>query len=114
MASQEEIFEKLNKNRRKSDAMDMVRRLEAVIEVVILAAVFYFVWRCFYGADRSLFPAYFGRGKYVLAGVYGILLYLLCHVMNGFQFGMMKQTDTIFSQIIAMVLANFVEYFSSP
>ena len=111
MASQEEIFEKLNKNRRKSDAMDMVRRLEAVIEVVILAAVFYFVWRCFYGADRSLFPAYFGRGKYVLAGVYGILLYLLCHVMNGFQFGMMKQTDTIFSQIIAMVLANFVEYF---
>ncbi len=89
--------------------MDMVRRLEAVIEVVLLAAIFYFVWRG--GFNSRLFPPYLGRGKYVLAGVYGVLLYLLVHVMNGFQFGMMKQTDLAFSQIIAMLLADLVEYF---
>ncbi|MCR4762215.1 MAG: sugar transferase [Lachnospiraceae bacterium] len=110
MNHEDEIFAKLNSNRRKSDAMDMVRRLEAVLEVVLLATVFYLVWRLGYD-ERGVFPAYFGRGKYVLAGVYAVLLYLLCHVMNGFQFGMMKQTDIIFSQIIAMILANFVEYF---
>lgn len=104
----EDVFAKLNQNRRKSDAMDMVRRLEAVIEIAVLAVIFYLVWRNFY--DMSDFPNYFGRGKYVLAGVYFVLLYVLCMVMNGFQFGMMKQTDTIFSQIIAMIIANTVEY----
>ena len=108
MASFDSVFEQLNQNRRKSDAMDMVRRLEAVIEVGILAVVFYLIWRNIY--DGKSFPAYFGRGKYVLIGVYAIILYVLITVMNGFQFGILKQLDIIFSQVIAVIIANAVEY----
>ena len=108
MTQTDEVFAKLNANMRKSDAMDMVRRLEAVIEVAILSVIFYLIWRHVY--DQAFFPDYFGRGNFVLAGVYFILLYVLITVMNGFQFGMMKQTDTIFSQVIAVIITNAIEY----
>ena len=60
-----------NKKKQLSGAKSLIRSLEGFWEILVLTVVYYITWRR--GYDSSLFPAYFGYGKYVLAGVYAFL-----------------------------------------
>ena len=94
-------------NRKKLDGVKhMIRSIEGVFEIAILALSYYLVWRHIY--DEGVFPAYYG--KYVLAGVYALLTLVLFQNFDGFKFGYMKLTDVIISQCIAMVLGNFITF----
>ena len=96
-------------NRKKLDGVKhMIRSIEGVFEIAILALSYYLVWRHIY--DEGVFPAYYGYGKYVLAGVYALLTLVLFQNFDGFKFGYMKLTDVIISQCIAMVLGNFITF----
>ena len=96
-------------NRKKLDGVKhMIRSIEGVFEIAILALSYYLVWRHIY--DEGVFPAYYGYGKYVLAGVYYLLTLVLFRNFDGFKFGYMKLTDVIISQCIAMVLGNFITF----
>lgn len=96
-------------NRKKLDGVKhMIRTVEGLLQVGILALCYYLVWR--HGYDEGIFPAYYGYGKFVLAGVYALLILVLFRNFDGFKFGYMKLTDVIISQCIAMVLANFITY----
>ena len=96
-------------NRKKLDGVKhMIRSIEGVFEIAILALSYYLVWRHIY--DEGVFPAYYGYGKYVLAGVYALLTLVLFRNFDGFKFGYMKLTDVIISQCIAMVLGNFITF----
>jgi exopolysaccharide biosynthesis polyprenyl glycosylphosphotransferase len=96
-------------NRKKLDGVKhMIRSIEGVVEIAILALSYYLVWRHIY--DEGVFPAYYGYGKYVLAGVYALLTLVLFRNFDGFKFGYMKLTDVIISQCIAMVLGNFITF----
>ena len=86
----------------------MIRSIEGIFEICILTLCYYLVWRHVYG--EGIFPAYYGYGKYVLAGVYALLILVLFRNFDGFKFGYMKLTDVIISQCIGMVLANFITY----
>ena len=59
-----------------------IRTLEGVVEVAILTVAYYFVWRMGYNAGT--FPAYYGNGKYVLSGVYALLVIVLFRNFDGF------------------------------
>ena len=85
-----------------------IRSIEAAIEVGLLTLVYYLIWRN--GYDEGIFPAYYGYGKYVLAGVYGLLLIVLFHNFDGFKFGYLKLPDLIISQWIALFITNFITY----
>ena len=54
------------------DTKGSVRAVESMVEVALLTVVYYLVWRNLY--DFSMF-AY--KGKYVLAGIYAVLLFVL-------------------------------------
>ena len=82
--------------------------LEGLLEVTILAIGYYFVWR--QGYAKELFPTYFGYGKYVLAGVYMVLLLVLFFGFDGFKFGYLRISDALLSQWIAIIIANFITY----
>ena len=97
------------KNRKNLDGFKhTIRAVEGLLELAILTLSYYLVWRHVY--DTGIFPAYYGYGKYVLAGVYALLILVLFQNFDGFKFGYMKLIDVIISQCIALVLANFITY----
>lgn len=85
-----------------------IRAIEAIIEVTLLTVVYYYFWRR--GYDEGIFPTYYGNGKYVLAGVYGLLTVVLLHNFDGFKFGYLKLMDLVLSQWIAVAIVNFITY----
>lgn len=87
----------------------IVRNIESIIEVVVLAVVYYLVWKFAY--ETGIFPAYHGRGKYLLMGVYSILTYIFFQNTEGFQFGNLRKLDLLLAQGIALGIVNVVTYF---
>ena len=99
----------MNKKQYQLDrAKGMIRAVEGLLEIIILALVYYIVWRKCY---RPLgFPGYNGYGKYVLAGIYGLLSMFLFANFDGFKFGYLKKMDLFLSQVLAMFFVNFITY----
>lgn len=86
----------------------VIRAAEGMLEIALLTFVYYLVWRR--GYDEGIFPAYYGYGKYVLSGVYALLVIVLFINFDGFKFGYLRLTDAIISQWIALFIANFITY----
>ena len=99
----------MNRKQYKLDrAKGMIRAAEGLLEIVVLALVYYVIWRKCY---RPLgFPGYNGYGKYVLAGIYGLLSMFLFANFDGFKFGYLKKVDLFLSQMLAMFFVNFITY----
>ena len=94
-------------NRKKLDGVKhTIRAIEGFAEIMILTVPYYLVFR--FGYDAGTFPAYYGYGKYVLAGVYALLTWVVFHNFDGFKFGYMKLFDVIISQWIAVFIVNFL------
>ena len=89
-------------------AKGMIRAVEGFVEIAVLVLVYYYVWRKCY---RPLgFPGYNGYGKYVLAGIYGLLTVFLFSNFDGFKFGYLKKADVFLSQVLALFFVNFITY----
>ena len=87
-----------------------IRRVEGILEVIILMFVYYFLWKSRY-REISTMPQYFGNGKLVLMGVYAILVLVLFYLCDSFKFGHLKISDVLPSQWIALCIVNIVTYF---
>lgn len=86
-----------------------IRKIESVIELAIMAVAYYFVWK-YMIFDREYFFPFLGRGKYVLMGIYFILMLVIIHLCEGFKYGILKIADVLFSQWIAIFIVNTVTY----
>ena len=86
----------------------LIRSVEGLAELLILTVIYYFIFRNNY--DSSLFPEYDGYGKYVLCGIYAMLVMVLFFGMDGFKFGYLRNADVIVSQVIALFISNFITY----
>ena len=97
-----------SKNHQLSGIKSLIRSLEGILEILILAYIYYLTFRR--GYDPSLFPFYLGYGKYVLAGVYGLLALVLFFAFDGFKFGYLRKFDALLSQWISLFIVNFITY----
>ena len=86
----------------------LIRRLEAVLQIVIFTILYYAMWKIAY--SEMTFP-YLGRGKYILMGIYAIFAVVLFYYSDSFKYGSVKLSDIIISQWIALILVNFITYF---
>ena len=86
-----------------------IRKLESLAEVALLAIVYYWFWKNYYRAAGYF--RYLGNGKYVLMGVYALLIYLLFFFCDSFKFGYLKAIDAMTGQWIALLIVNTVTYF---
>ena len=86
-----------------------IRKIESIIELAIMAIGYYFVWK-YMIFDREYFFPFLGRGKYVLMGIYFILMLVIIHLCEGFKYGILKIADVLFSQWIAIFIVNVVTY----
>ena len=99
----------MNQKRKQiSGVKSLIRSAEGTLEILLLAIAYYFVWRN--GYEAQLFPTYFGLGKYVLAGVYGLIVVVLFFAFDGFKFGYLKGIDVLLSQWISLFFTNFITY----
>lgn len=88
------------------DMKGFVRVAETLLEILILTLLYYFVWM--HGYTLAYF-AY--KGKYVLMGVYAVLLYIFFQNSDCTMFGQLHRVDLIIGQIISIVLVNGITYF---
>ena len=87
------------------DMKGFVRVAETLLEITILTLAYYIVWMK--GYDLEYF-AY--KGKYVLMGVYAVILYALFLNSECTMFGQLHLVDLIMGQIIAICLTNAITY----
>ena len=88
------------------DTKGFLRVAETLLEVAILAVIYYCIWRREYDSANFAY-----KGKYVLMGVYGVLTYIFFQNADCAKFGQLNRMDLIIGQIIALGLVNFVTYF---
>lgn len=96
------------KRKQISGIKSLLRGLDGLLEVLLLAVAYYFIWRKGYTGEP--FPDYDGLVKYLLAGVYALLIVVLFSALDGFKFGYLKATDALISQWISLVMVNFITY----
>lgn len=95
-------------NRRNNEEKNqIIRKLEAFLQIALFTVLYYLIWLFSY--QDVTFP-YLGRGKFVLMGVYALLVLILFHYSDGFSYGHSKLADIIVSQCIAIFLVNFLTY----
>lgn len=102
-------LEKRKKQIRFDEIKSTVRKVEAVIELAVLAAIYYGIFK--FGYCTSDTPLLQGNSKYFLIIIYVLLNFILFHYCDGFKFGHIKLSDVTISQWISVFIANFVTYF---
>ncbi len=94
----------------REDTKSLVRGIETVIVLGVFSVLYYLVWRqCYY--SLGVFPDYFYNGKYVLIGVYAVLLYIFIKSVDGFRYADLRRTDLILAKWIGLFITNFITYF---
>ena len=97
------------KNRLGEDTRGLLLSLECIFEILVLSVLYYVLWRGEY-FDDGIFPNYYFNGKYVLMGVYALLLYWVFKSSDSFKFGQLKGMDILVGQWISILRVNFVTY----
>lgn len=87
----------------------LLRRIEALFEMGVFCVVYFYIWKFFY-RDHGFYP-YYGNGKYILAGVYAMLLLAVMYNCEAFKFGYLKYADALTAQWISIVIVNIITYF---
>ena len=99
-----------NKTNKTEDKKVVIRRVEQLLELIILAMMFLFFWRKFYSIDFFFDQQYLGRGKYVLIGLYMVIMGMSMRLDEGFRFGYRKLFDIVILQWLAVGITNFLTY----
>ena len=98
----------MQKKKRMNGIKSLLRFGEGLLEIIILTVLYYFVFRN--GYDERLFPEYARYGKFVLCGIYALLITVLFFGMDGYKFGYLRNGDVLVSQVISLIIANFITY----
>ena len=88
------------------DTKGGVRAAETLLEVVVMTLLYYAAFRM--GYDLSYF-AY--KGKYVLMGIYAVLVYVFFLNSDCTLFGELHMADLMIGQVISLFVVNFITYF---
>lgn len=90
----------------------LIKFLEGLIEVILLALAYYFIWTKMYRSAMGD-NGFMYRGKFVLMGLYALVVFVIFHLCDSFNFGNLKLTYILISQVISMILVNIITYFQN-
>ena len=88
------------------DMKGFVRVAQTLLEVLVMTLLYYGAWKQGYTLDYFAY-----KGKYVLIGVYALLLYVFFQNSECTMFGQLHRVDLILGQVISLFLVNFITYF---
>ena len=87
------------------DMKGFVRVAETLLEVALMTVAYYIAWKLGYDLEYFVY-----KGKYVLMGVYAILLYAMFLNSDCTMFGQLHRVDLIIGQIISLCVVNGITY----
>ncbi len=99
----------LEQFQRIQDLKGVLRKVEGVFEVFILAVVYYLIWRITYRAEDVSF--FYGNWKVVLVLIYAFMILLIFYLCDSFKFGHRKLSEVVISQWISLIIVDFITYF---
>lgn len=79
-----------------------------LLMVVVLGIAYGYVWHTHY-LYLVVYP-FLGKGNLLVIAVYMILLAFFFQVYSGFKFGYLKFGDILLSQILSIIITNFITY----
>lgn len=100
-----------------------MRRLESVKRIIVLqlsligllihTAAYVSVWRIIYNdiMQKYMWRNFTGKGFWLLAAVYFLLLLFFSATYGGLKIGYLKPMDVYFSQVISLLFVNAISYF---
>ena len=86
----------------------LLRGAETLLEVLIMTVLYFVVWRMT-DPEAEIF-GYFYRGKYVLMGIYAILLMIVFQGSDCTMFGQLRISELLLGQIISLTAVNVITY----
>ena len=96
------------KQQRFNSYKNTIRKIESIIEVAIFTILYYVMWT--YAYRGEMFP-YYGRGRYIVLGIYVVLMYIILKLNRSFEFGHLKASEVLASLIISVLIVNLITYF---
>lgn len=87
------------------------RLIMFLLSLVILLAetgLFAYTWFNIYSSESILGQVYWNRGNWVVVGIYGMQMWLFSKVYGGYKVGYHKNSDVIYSQILAVLCTNVI------
>ncbi len=96
-------------NRKRLDGVKRtIRNIEGIFELLLMTVAYFLILQFFYAPGT--FPAFGNNGRYLLAGLYMLLIIVLFRSFDGFQFGYLRLTEVLVCQWIALFMVNFITY----
>ena len=92
----------------RDDMKGLLRMGETLLETLVLTLLYYVVWRLA-DAEGEIFGFRY-MGKYVLMGIYGLLLLVVFQNSDCTMFGQLRLPELLIGQIISLVAVNFITY----
>lgn len=86
----------------------MLRFFATMLIVICVTAIFIFVWQENYN-EGIVFPFYY-KGYWLVGAFYLFFFVIFLYIYGGMSYGYLKNTNIIFSQILALICANVAIY----
>lgn len=86
----------------------ILKFMSSIIVITMQMALFWIVWMEFYNNNIEL--PFFRKGNWLMAALYGILLFFFVNTYGGFKVGYLRKGDIIYSQILAVSCVNAITY----
>ena len=86
----------------------LVRFGSGAVILAIEVALYYYIWVTHYNPLMEV--PFWRRGNWLLAAVYGALLLMLHYIYGGLRIGILRKGNLIYSQCLAVVVANVFAY----
>ena len=85
----------------------------AVIGLLMQTIAYVYVWRTVYNdiMQKYMWRNFTGRGFWLLAAVYLVLLLFFTGTYGGLKIGYLKPMDVFFSQVLSLIFTNVISYF---
>ena len=78
------------------------------LNIIMIAAPFAACWFLFY--DEVIRTPFFGRGHWVLIGLFTLLYFWLCKLYSGFKISINRMSEIVYSQSLSFFMADFFMY----
>ncbi len=85
----------------------------SLIGLVIQTAAYVYIWQNVYNdiMQKYMWRSFHGKGFYLLAAVYFLLLVFFASTYGGLKIGYLKPMDVFFSQVLSLIFTNIISYF---
>lgn len=85
-----------------------------LITLVVNGVMFAIIWYNFYSGwvnNKGVVTYYKNRGNWAVIGLYLLIIFFFTHSLGGYRIGYMRVGDIILSNILSLLMGNFVGYF---